>query len=212
MRTSILTRTAGVLALARSSRNATRIPASFRVMSTKLDAENISKITQKEKEVTRQEQPVKGGPTAQAQKHAGEGLGSKTISAITKGEKNITGGERVKGGPTSTAQRILTIGGNTSDESTTNTTSASSDPASGFLDSATISKITATEKSLTGSDNPTKGGPTSQAQKHLGEPITSEALHDITEGEKRVTGGERVKGGPTSTAQSELGRARQARD
>lgn len=34
-------------------------------------------------------------------------------------------------------------------------------------------------------------------------------LHDITEGEKKMTGGERVPGGPTSTAQSELSKSRQ---
>lgn len=61
---------------------------------------------------------------------------------------------------------------------------------------------------MTGEHQPTKGGPTAQAQKHAGEPITSEALHDITEGEKKVSGGDRVKGGPTSTAQSELGKSR----
>lgn len=52
------------------------------------------------------------------------------------------------------------------------------------------------------------GGPTAQAQSHAKEPITSEALHDITEGEKKVTGGDRVKGGPTSAAQSELAKSR----
>lgn len=53
-----------------------------------------------------------------------------------------------------------------------------------------------------------KGGPTAQAQKHAGEPINSDNLHDITEGEKKITGGERVKGGLTATAQSELGKSR----
>jgi hypothetical protein len=75
------------------------------------------------------------------------------------------------------------------------------------LDLNTISKITAAERELTGKDGPVKGGPTAQAQKHAGEPITSEALHDITEGEKKVAG-ERVRGGPTRTAQSELGKSR----
>jgi len=55
-----------------------------------------------------------------------------------------------------------------------------------------------------GSDNPTKGGPTARAQTHQDEPINSETLHDITEGEKKVTGGERVKSGPTAIAQSIL--------
>lgn len=40
-------------------------------MST-LNSENISKITDAEKEITNQDQPVKGGPTAQAQSHAGQ--------------------------------------------------------------------------------------------------------------------------------------------
>lgn len=72
------------------------------------------------------------------------------------------------------------------------------------LTSDNISKITYAEKKLTGQDQPVKGGPTAQAQKHANEPITSQTLHDITEGEKKITGGERVKGGPTSTAQSIL--------
>lgn len=79
---------------------------------------------------------------------------------------------------------------------------------SGVLDSNTISAITDAEKRLTGEDDPIKGGPTAQAQKHANEPINSQSLHDITEGEKKITGGERVKGGPTATAQSELNRSR----
>ena len=51
-------------------------------------------------------------------------------------------------------------------------------------------------------------GPTAKAQQHAGEPITPQALHDITEGEKKITGGERIKGGPTSTAQSEREKSR----
>jgi len=76
------------------------------------------------------------------------------------------------------------------------------------LDSATISKIAEAEKDITGQDHMVKGGPTAQAQSHAGEKIGSENLRDITEGEKKITGGERVKGGPTSTAQSELGQSR----
>ena len=78
----------------------------------------------------------------------------------------------------------------------------------GKLDPEAISAITEAEKGLTGSDNPVKGGPTAQAQKHAGEDIKSENLHDITEGEKKITGGERVKGGPTAQAQSELAKSR----
>jgi hypothetical protein len=76
------------------------------------------------------------------------------------------------------------------------------------LDSSTISKITDAEKNMTGDDQPAPGGPTARAQQHAGEPITSQALHDITEGEKEVSGGERVRGGPTSVAQSEFGKSR----
>ena len=79
-----------------------------RTMAAKADSTTISQITEKEKEITGSDQPVKGGPTAQAQKHAGQDLDGNVISDITKGEKEITGGERVKGGPTSTAQSILT--------------------------------------------------------------------------------------------------------
>lgn len=49
-----------------------------------------------------------------------------------------------------------------------------------------MSRITAAEKELTGEPTPVKGGPTAQAQKHAGEPVTPEMLHDITEGEVRV--------------------------
>ena len=77
-------------------------------MAAKADSQTISQFTQKEKEITGSDQPAKGGPTAQAQKHVGRTLDSDVISDITKGEKTITGGERVKGGPTSTAQSMAT--------------------------------------------------------------------------------------------------------
>ena len=166
---------------------------------------------------------VKGGPTAQAQKHVGEQLNAQNIADITKGEKKITGQDQpVKDGPTGKVQSMLSQAmgrdvdaGSNSSSSTSNqaakaSTSASSNgssPASGVLDSATISKITDAEKRITGSDGPVKGGPTAQAQKHAGEPISSEALSDITAGEKQVAG-DRLKGGPTSVAQSELGKSR----
>ena len=82
------------------------------------------------------------------------------------------------------------------------------DQHSGKLDSATISAINEAEAELTGNKQPMAGGPTSQAQSHAGEEINSQNLHDITEGEKKVTGGERVAGGPTATAQSELSKSR----
>jgi hypothetical protein len=72
-----------------------------------LDSDTISKITEKEKQLTGSEQPTRGGPTAKAQQHAGEPITSQALHDITEGEKKITGGERVKGGPTSAAQSEL---------------------------------------------------------------------------------------------------------
>jgi hypothetical protein len=168
-----------------------------------LNSENISKITDAEKKITQSDEVVKGGPTAQAQSHAGEPINSQTLHDITEGEKNATGGERIKGGPTSTAQSILAHERNGTASSTNNT------PATGTLDSRTISKITDAEKGITGSARPVAGGPTAQAQKHANEPINHDTLHDITEGEKKVTGDARpVAGGPTATAQSELVKGR----
>lgn len=183
-------------------------------MAANLNSQNISKITDAEKKITGQDNPVKGGPTAQAQSHAGESINSQTLHDITEGEKKITGGQRLAGGPTATAQSILSkvyfaillpIFDHVNKNQDKQLDSSSS---SGRLDSDTISKITAAEKDITGADGPAKGGPTAQAQSHAGETIGSENLHDITEGEKKVTGGERVKGGPTATAQSELAKSR----
>ncbi|KAF7453215.1 hypothetical protein PtrSN002B_008728 [Pyrenophora tritici-repentis] len=134
------------------------------------------------------------------------------ISQITAAEKLITGtDEPVKGGPTAKAQQhvgqILTsqvVHDITEGEKLITGTD---EPFKGGP-TATLSKINEAEKKLTGEAQPVRGGPTAQAQSHAKEPITSQALHDITEGEKMVTGGERVKGGPTSTAQSELGKSR----
>lgn len=72
-----------------------------------MTSEVISEITEAEKEITGSDDPVKKGPTAQAQKHANEPIDSQTLSDITQGEKKITGGERVPGGPTATAQSEL---------------------------------------------------------------------------------------------------------
>lgn len=163
-----------------------------------VDSSFISRITAAEKTITNQEQPVAGGPTAAAQSHANQPLNGQVIHDITMGERKITGLDGpVPSGPTSIAQSIL------------DASSSGNGGASGVLDSETISKITEKEKELTGEDGPVRRGPTAKAQQHVGEPITSEALHDITEGEKKITGGERVKGGPTSKAQSELSKSRQ---
>lgn len=77
-------------------------------MAANLNSENISKITDAEKKLTGQDEPVKGGPTAKAQSHAGEPINSQTLHDITEGEKKVTGGDRVAGGPTAIAQSILT--------------------------------------------------------------------------------------------------------
>ncbi|KAH7350445.1 hypothetical protein BKA66DRAFT_516408 [Pyrenochaeta sp. MPI-SDFR-AT-0127] len=183
---------------------------------TKVNSHFLSRIAAAEKTLTNSDQPVKNGPTARAQSHVGKELDAEVIRAITEGEKSITGSEKpVKGGPTSVAQSILTSGSSADGEGrstaarTSSSKSRSTDgPHTGVLDSNTLSKIAQAEKELTGEERPIRGGPTAKAQHHANEPITSQALHDITEGEKKITGGERVKGGPTSTAQSELGKSR----
>ena len=73
----------------------------------KLDSSTLHKITEAEKDITGQQRPVKGGPTAKAQQHVNEPITSEALHDITEGEKKITGGERVKGGPTSQAQSEL---------------------------------------------------------------------------------------------------------
>ena len=68
----------------------------------------MSKMTEEEKKITGQDRPVKGGPTAQTQKHANEPLTSEVVHDITKGEEKITGDPNPRqGGPISTAQSIL---------------------------------------------------------------------------------------------------------
>ncbi|KAJ4337940.1 hypothetical protein N0V87_004287 [Didymella glomerata] len=73
----------------------------------KLDSSTLHNITEAEKDITGQNRPVQGGPTAKAQQHANEPITSEALHDITEGEKKITGGERVKGGPTSQAQSEL---------------------------------------------------------------------------------------------------------
>ena len=77
-------------------------------MAATLNSETISKITKAEKKLTGKDQPIQGGPTAQAQKNAGQPLNRQTISDITEGEKKIVGDHPAKGGPTATAHSILT--------------------------------------------------------------------------------------------------------
>lgn len=67
----------------------------------KLDSQTISEITQKENEITHQSEPVKGGPTAQAQKHANQSISNPNVVAdIVKGETKITQNDApIAGGP-----------------------------------------------------------------------------------------------------------------
>lgn len=70
-----------------------------------LDSQTISEITSKENELTGQTDPIKGGPTAQAQKHASAKLSAQRVSEIAKGEEAITHhGDPVAGGPAAFAQ------------------------------------------------------------------------------------------------------------
>jgi hypothetical protein len=73
----------------------------------KLDSSTIPKNTTAKQNISGKEQPLQGGPTAQAQNHAGDNITSETLHDIAEGEKMITGGGRVKGGPTGTTQSEL---------------------------------------------------------------------------------------------------------
>lgn len=168
-----------------------------------VESDVISDITQREKDLTGQVNPVKGGPTAQAQRHVHEKLSdASVVSDIGKGEEAIThNGAPVAGGPAAAAQSQAMKARNEAKNASQSHT--------GKLDATVISEINAAESELTGQSNPVKGGPTAQAQKHANEPINADTLHDITEGEKAVAG-DRVKGGPTATAQSELAKSRRS--
>lgn len=74
--------------------------------SRTVESDVISEITQKEKNLTGKVDPVKGGPTAQAQRHVHENLSDGTVvSDIAKGEEAIThNGAPVASGPAAAAQ------------------------------------------------------------------------------------------------------------
>ena len=155
----------------------------------------ISRITTAEKQITKQDNPIPGGPTAKAQSHHHQPLTEAVIYDIFEGERKITGLEEpLPEGPTAVALTLMQLGIQNNDR--------------GVPITQTISNIIRKEKEITGKDAPVRGGPTARAQQHAGEQINSEVLHDITEGEKKITGGERIKGGPTSVAQSELAKSR----
>lgn len=71
-----------------------------------VQSETISDITQREKELTGQPDPAKGGPTAQAQRHVHDKIADgSVVSDIAKGEEAIThNGAPVAGGPAAAAQ------------------------------------------------------------------------------------------------------------
>lgn len=75
-----------------------------------VESDLISEITQKEKDLTGHAEPVKGGPTSQAQRHVHEKLsGGSVVSDIAKGEEAITHkGAPVAGGPAAAAQSQAT--------------------------------------------------------------------------------------------------------
>lgn len=178
---SLLRRTPRILpSLSSTPLRSTRTFATSPLLAIQVDASFIRKITAAEKTLTHSDEPVEGGPTAIAQAHLGQPLTAQVISAITAGEKAIIHRyQPAKGGPTSVAQRILVR----ANKERTNNTAHTSTKA----------------KSLPGSV---------EKQAHHDHP-TSQVLHDITVGEKKITGGDRIKGGPTSTVQRELAKAKQ---
>lgn len=73
-----------------------------------LAPEVISKITDAEKKITHRDNPVADGPTAKAQKHAGEKIDSEVLHDITEGQKHVTKSNcPVAGGPTAIVQSHL---------------------------------------------------------------------------------------------------------
>lgn len=93
----------------------TGIASSFHTSNTKLSAVNltpntISAITAREKLITDVEGPVEDGPTAQAQKHAGQPLTSAIVSEIMQGEQLLTGLKGpIAGGPAAYVQKLLDL-------------------------------------------------------------------------------------------------------
>lgn len=90
----------------RSQKSSFHTSPPFNMANRTLESDVISEITQKEKNLTGQADPVKGGPTAQAQSHVHEKLSDgSVVSDIAKGEEAIThNGAPVPGGPAAAAQ------------------------------------------------------------------------------------------------------------
>ena len=174
---------------------------------TKVDSTLIARLQAAEQALTQQTTPVADGPTALAQSHLAQPLTSALLHDITQAERALTGATGpVASGPASVAMswaQRQAQGRNPALE-----TEAAAQP-SGVLDAATISRVTAAEKPLTGHDGPVPGGPTAQAQRHAGEPLQGEAVADISQGERKITGLDApVQGGPAATVQSDATKAR----
>lgn len=105
---SILTSDGGASTTNSNTNTSTNTSSNASAQHTgKLDSSTLHEITEAEKDITGQQRPVPGGPTARAQQHANEDITSQALHDITEGEKKVTGGERVKGGPTAQAQSEL---------------------------------------------------------------------------------------------------------
>lgn len=79
-----------------------------RAAAANLNPNTISAITAREKLITGEDGPVADGPTAQAQKYAGQQLTQAIISDIMKGEQTLTGlNGPISGGPASLVQRMF---------------------------------------------------------------------------------------------------------
>jgi len=98
-----------------STRTITNHPRLFQTSTTSLkqqsamslNSNTISDITQKEKELTGQDAPVKGGAAAAAMSNANKPLTGDVVSDITRGEQNTHGGGGpIAGGAAATAQSI----------------------------------------------------------------------------------------------------------
>lgn len=85
-----------------------------RPAAANLNPNTISAITEREKHITGEDGPVADGPTAHAQKYAGQPLTQAIISDIMKSEQTLTGlTGPISGGPAALLQKIFdAVGGN----------------------------------------------------------------------------------------------------
>lgn len=80
-------------------------------MAAHIDAGLVSDITCKEKQLTGENYPVKGGPTAQAQKHFGDEVDGRIVADVTKAKRKISDHPEgpVKGGPAALVQSVAFV-------------------------------------------------------------------------------------------------------